>query len=90
MPPDWDQLRHATTAAQITFLDAEVDTGITLARIALKASDPDKVSRNAASARKAYDTLISYIADLPPQTPGLEDVRRKIITLQQLLRSLEK
>jgi hypothetical protein len=89
MPPDWNQLRHETAAAQLTFLDAEVDTGITLARIALKANDQDKLSRNAVSARKAYDTIRSYIADLPPQTRGLEDIRKKMATLEGLLRKLE-
>lgn len=89
MPPDWNQLRHATTAAQVTFLDTEVDTGITLARIALKATDRDKATRNLGSARKAYETLTCYLADLPPQTPGLDGVRQKMATLEGLLRQLE-
>lgn len=90
MCPDWKHLRHETTAAQVTFLDAEANTGITLARIALGSIDPQKISRNTRSARKAYEALSSHIAELPPQTPGLDEVRRKMTTLQNLLHALEK
>ncbi|MGE5207182.1 MAG: hypothetical protein ACM3PW_16350 [Chlamydiota bacterium] len=89
MRPDWEQLRDETAAAQLTFLDAEADTGITLASIALKASDPEKISRNAASARKAYEVMSSHIASLPPDTPGLEGVRQKMATLRDMLQLLE-
>jgi hypothetical protein len=88
MPANWDQLRHQTAAAQISFLDAEVDTGITLARIALRAKDGGKISRNTRSARKAYDTLRAYLANVPPETPGLDGVRKKMTILTKLLEKL--
>ena len=90
MCPDWQHLRHETAAAQVTFLAAEADTGITLARIAIKANDPQKILRNTQSARKAYETLNSYIADLPPNTPGLDPIREKMNALQSMLLELEK
>ena len=90
MHPEWKRLRHDTAAAQVTFLEAEADTGITLARIAMGASDPQKISRNTRSARKAYETLNSYIADLPPNTPGLDPIREKMNALQSMLLKLEK
>jgi hypothetical protein len=89
MRPDWEHLRDETAAAQLTFLDAEADTGITLASIALKASDPEKISRNAVSARKAYDSIVEHIASLSPDTPGLEGVRQKMATLRDMLDLLE-
>jgi len=89
MVSDWYQLRHATVTAQVAFLDAEVGTGITLARIALQSADAERRSRNARSARKAYDTLSSYITGLSPQTPGLETIREKMKNLQQMLALLE-
>lgn len=88
MRPDWNHLAHATAAAQRTFLETEVDTGITLARIAVKATDRKKSSRNARSARKAYDTLASYLAELSPETRGLDGIRKKMVILQDLLEQL--
>lgn len=88
MPSDWSHLRNQTTTAQVTFLDAEVNTGITFARIALQATDRNKVSRNLVSARKAYETITTYLAGLPPNTRGLQDIREKVATLQQLLNQL--
>jgi hypothetical protein len=90
MLTDWDQLRHTTVTAQVTFLSAEADTGITLARVALQSNDRERMSRNARSARKAYETLTSHIADLPPKTPGLDDIRKKLESLRQMLDLLGK
>ena len=89
MASDWYQLRHATVTAQVSFLDAEVGTGITLARIALQSADDERRSRTAHSARKAYDTRSSYITGLPPQTPGLEAIREKMKNLERMLALLE-
>ena len=88
MPVDWEHLQQSTAAAQLTFLDSEADTGITLAGIAVGASDSDKKSRNILNARKAYDAIISRLQDLPASTPGLKAVRKKMETLQDMLRSL--
>lgn len=89
MPLDWGHLQDETVAVQLSFLDTELNTGITLARIALKASDPEKISRNAVSARKARDIIRSYLDGLPSKTPGLEGIRQKLATLERLLDSLE-
>lgn len=90
MPRDRESLQHETASAQLTFLEAEADTGITLARIALKANDRDKAARNLKSARKAYETLNAHLGELPPRTPGLAAVREKMATLRQLLHVLEE
>lgn len=88
MRPDWKNLRNETVAAQVSFLDTEVKTGLTFARLALKASDPGKISRNLLNARKAYDTLAAYLPTFPPQTPGLEGVNEKMATLRHMLQTL--
>lgn len=88
MRPEWEHLRHETAATQVSFLETEAATGITLARIALKAKKPEKISRNLAAARKAYDTITSHLADLPPKTPGLEGIYQKMATLKEMLDSL--
>lgn len=90
MPPDWGHLKSETTAAQLTFLEAEADTGITLAGIALKANDRDKAERNYKSARKAYETITAHVDELPPNTPGLAELRAKMAKLRKLLQSLEE
>lgn len=89
MPADWDRLQNETTAAQLTFLETEVDTGITLAQIALKTGDRDKAERNLKSAQKAYETLTAHLDQLPAETPGLADVRDKMVKLRKLLQSVE-
>ena len=76
--------------AQLSFLDTELKTGLTFARLALKAKDPQKISRNLSNARKACDTICGYLADLPPQAPGLDGIREQLRTLQKMIESLEK
>lgn len=88
MRTDWDQLLQATVAAQLAFLDSEAETGITLARIALKATDRERACRTTLIARKAYDAMTFHIADLPPKTPGLEGIREKMVTLRHMLHTL--
>jgi hypothetical protein len=90
MPGEFRNLRKETVAAQVSFLDTEVKTGLTFARLALKAKDPQKISRNLSNARKAYHTISDYLADLPPQTPGIDGIREKLRTLQEMIRSAEK
>ena len=90
MRPEWKHLQNETVAAQVSFLDTEVKTGLTFARLALKASNPDKISRNLLNARKACDTITAYLATLPPQAPGVDGIREKLRVLQEMIQSLEK
>lgn len=90
MRPDWKHLRNETMATQLTFLDTELKTGLTFARLASKAHNPDKVSRNLMNARKAYDAIIGYLSTFPPQTPGVEVIRENLKALKEMIQSLEK
>lgn len=90
MRPDWKHLRNETMATQLAFLDTELKTGLTFARLALNASDPDKISRNLLNARKAYDTIAGFLANVPPQAPGVEDIRENLRALHEMIESLEK
>ncbi|HET7752056.1 MAG TPA: hypothetical protein VFK81_21865 [Terriglobales bacterium] len=89
MRPEWKHLQNETVAAQISFLDTELKTGLTFARLALTASNPDKISRNLLNARKACDTITAYLVNLPAQTAELEGIHEKLKTLQQMIQSLE-
>jgi hypothetical protein len=90
MRPDWKHLQNDTTAVQLSFLDAELKTGLTFARLASKAHNPDKISRNLMNARKAYDAIIGYLSTFPPQTPGVEGIRENLRALKEMIQSLEK
>lgn len=90
MPCDFSNLQNETMAAQLSFLDTEVRTGLTFARLALKARDPEKISRNLSNARKARDTISGHLADFPPQAPGLDGIREQLRILQKMIQSLGK
>ncbi len=90
MRPDWKNLRNETMVTQLSFLDTELKTGLTFARLASKASDPEKMSRNLMNARKAYDAIVGYLSNFPPHTPGVEGIREKLRALQEMIQSLEK
>jgi hypothetical protein len=90
MPGEFRNLRKETVAAQLSFLDTELKTGLTFARLALTARDPQKISRNLSNARKAYETIIDYLAHLPPQAPGLDGIRERLNVLQEMIQSAEK
>lgn len=90
MPPDWKHLQNDTMAVQLSFLDVELKTGFTFARLASAANDPDKVSRNLMNARKAYEAITGYLANFPQQMPETEDIRQKLRALHEMIQSLEK
>jgi hypothetical protein len=51
--------QHLPTQA-VSAIKTEIQTGRTFARVALDATDPKKLARNAANARKAYDTALAW------------------------------
>jgi hypothetical protein len=46
--------------ASVEFLLAEIDTGLTFARIAQSADTTSKIERNLKNARKAYDSAVRF------------------------------
>lgn len=54
-------------AVSFDFLKTELETGITFADLALSAKYADKLERNKANARKAYDTALKFIDKLKPE-----------------------
>lgn len=86
---DWEHLQRQAAAAQLSFLGTEVETGITFARIARTARDRRKISGNLTSARQADQTVTACLAHLRPEMPGLEAIRNRVATLQEMLYSLE-
>lgn len=73
---------------EIEFLRAEVQTGLTFARIALGARHQEKRDRNRVNAKKAYDTLLRYMPKDHATWGAWDDVRAKIAELKSQLQQL--
>jgi hypothetical protein len=58
------------------FVRTELETGITFADIALSARYQDKIDRNTANARKAYDTAIAYMDKLSLGADSMAELHR--------------
>src|SRR5262249_20555027 len=85
-------LANNANSSEVEFLRAELDTGLTMARIALAATREDKTNRNRTYARKAYDSLLRFIprARLTPKETDeiklqLEVLRSKLLELGEEL-----
>ena len=56
-----DQIQN-TLDSQVGFIQAELDTGLTFARVAASAKYENRRERNLANARKAYDTALDFMS----------------------------
>ena len=75
--------------AALGFLNVEVDTGFTLARIATLREDAGARAREIREARKAYDSVIKFLRLAAyANTEELEMLNRRIAGLRELLESL--
>lgn len=65
------------TLAEKDFLRSEIDTGLTLAKIALDADRHDRRNRNRLNARKAYDTVLRFMprVNLSPEETSEMKIR---------------
>ena len=72
----------------LAFLNAELQTGLTLSRIATTAKSQEKKRRNMENARKAYDAILHYLpgSHLTPSETNDLDVR--LDELRAVLKSL--
>ena len=75
------------TLAEIDFLRSEVDTGLTLAKIAHNANRDDRKSRNRLNARKAYDAVVRFT---PRVTLTAEETDEMKTKMEQLKSELQK
>lgn len=69
------------TPVEIDFLRCEIDTGLTLAKIALDANRRDRRNRNRLNARKAYDTVLRF---MPRVSLTREEVSEMKIRVEHL------
>jgi uncharacterized protein YPO0396 len=75
--------------ASLSFLNAEVDTGLTLGRVAKSRSGVEERSRQIREARKAYDSVIKYLGTAAQaSTEELQALQDRMAGLRELLESL--
>lgn len=77
-----------TTPDGVNFLRAEIETGLTLVRIARSAKRADKRNRNLLNARKAYDTVLRFIPAVILTTSQSKEIRNRLERLKKELHTL--
>ena len=86
------ELARETREARVTFLKTEVITGLTFAQTSLEAdAGSEKRTRNQANARKAYDTILKWLARLSDEgSMGIDakELEPELTELKQALREL--
>jgi len=84
---DFPKREHDYHQSGLSFVNAELDTGMTFARIALGAKGRTKIERNRMNARKAYDSALHFLANT---SLNAEESRRFKEKFDALKTSLEK
>jgi hypothetical protein len=72
----------------VRFIHTELETGLTLAKVASTANNQDKIDRNRANARKAYDTALEYMARIGLPSKESAEIQRKLEELKRELQQL--
>ena len=74
--------------SEMVFLRTELQTGLTLSKIALEAADQDKIERNRANARKAYDSLMHFMPKATLKAEEADEIRIGLARLKSELQQL--
>ena len=78
----------AHSVAEVHFVVAELQTGLTMAKIALHARDTSKQNRTRAYARKAYVAVLRFMPRLDPESIEAEQIPRRLAQLRSELHRL--
>jgi len=70
------------------FLRTELETGLTLARIARSAKRPDKRNRNLLNAKKAYEAVLRFMRGVMLTNSQSRELKNKLERLKKELRTL--
>ncbi len=85
MPASTAELLAKANAAAVRFVNTEVETGLTFARMAERTHDADKKDRYRHYARLAYETAFSRLGTAKGTTEQLRDVNLKMSELRKML-----
>jgi len=84
----YDQRKTDPTLIEVGFLRSELQTGLTLTKIALDASHRDKTTRNRANARKAYDAVLRFSPKVSLSNDEISEIKSKLEQLKAELKML--
>jgi hypothetical protein len=84
LPERQDEYRQSS----IHFLNTELDTGLTFARIAAGATNRNKKERNCANARKAYDSALHLLEQVSLGNEEASAIEEKLSALRLGLEKL--
>jgi len=87
MNTDEKPFNHAF-GAKVEFLRAELDTGLTLATIALHTAEQGKTNRNRMNARKAYDAILRFIPRAQLTSEETDEIKSALEVLRSKLLEL--
>jgi hypothetical protein len=76
------------TRSGLSFLNAELHTGLALSRVATTARSPEKKQRNLTNARKAYDSILHYLPGSHLTPAEASDFDLRLDELREVLKSL--
>jgi hypothetical protein len=82
------ELREQFESNQIQFLLIEVDTATTFCSVAKSSANPERMKRNIANARTAYDTLLKFMDRANFDAASKSEFDHKFARLETLLRDL--
>lgn len=85
---DTSERRNDFHQSGYSFVNAELDTGLTFARIALGAKGRNKIDRNRVNARKAYDSAMHFLPSTSLSSDEAGSIKEKISALQAALAKL--
>ena len=86
--PDTSERRTDFHQSGFQFVNAELDTGLTFARIALGAKGPNKIDRNRMNARKAYDSAMHFLPTTSLSADESRTIKEKTSALEAALTKL--
>ncbi|HEX5435414.1 MAG TPA: hypothetical protein VFY05_14340 [Candidatus Angelobacter sp.] len=72
----------------LQFVNTELDTGLTFARIALGSKTRAKIERNRVNARKAYNSALHFLAETSLNAEESRRVKEKFAALKSNLERL--
>lgn len=85
---DFPKREHDYHQSGLQFVNAELDTGMTFARIALGAKRRAKIERNRENARKAYNSALHFLSNTSLNTEETRRVNEKFAALKSDLERL--
>lgn len=85
---DFPRREHDYHQSGLQFVNAELETGLTFARIALGAKGRPKIDRNRVNARKAYDSALHFLTTTSLNAEESRRINEKFAALKSNLEQL--